>query len=508
MTYQGYWLEIIDKEGWQREQPLEKRIVFIGSHPSNDIYLAGDRGAGVAAKHVQLILNQTGYKLVNISDGNVIVNTPEVKLIPPHGAMTLIDGYSIRLGDFTLSLRLGRTSRLSVDQTSVGPPIVGDATVSKKIDLQVVLPRTRLAPHKRLNGIIVVRNLGEVSGVKIDLELRGVDPSCYHVDSGPLLSSGAEQRVHFYIQHLGHLPPAGPLTIEVEASAPKSYPMSLPVIDSQLIEVLPFFSHSLTLRDPDAAEQPEPISTALPTPAAPEQPEPIPTALPTPAVPAALEPIPTAPPTPAQPPSPPPPLSTESDLPKPTVFENRPSPAVRVSPQDIRQSPGAVEKEPASLQNAPSVVNPPAVPSARPPRISPPSQPNLEQPEPKIDPSPNPKVKVEPATPLIPAKKPVQPVTPATPKAKPAAQLSPPPPPKDNPIQRASKREAPPDSKNSLPPEPDKSDEGGWWSVTEEEPVIQKQTVLKLQAKPKPASTRSKSESPSLVEDWTASDEE
>ncbi|MCB0208261.1 MAG: hypothetical protein KDJ52_02960 [Anaerolineae bacterium] len=251
MTQQNHWLEIIDKDGWQKDQPLEKRIVFIGSDPSNDICLLGDRGMGVAPRHIQLILNQTGYNLVNLSEENVIVHTPGVQLILPHRAMNVTDGYSILLGNYTLTLRSGKGGWINTNQTTTRPVIVDAENSEQKIALEIILPTTQLAPHKQLNGIVIVRNLGEVSGAKINLELRGVDPECYHLDSGPLLSSGAEQKVHFHLNHLGHLPTAGPLEIEIEASALKAYPKALPASASQTVEVLPYYNHTLTLRDPE-----------------------------------------------------------------------------------------------------------------------------------------------------------------------------------------------------------------------------------------------------------------
>lgn len=476
MTQQEHWLDIIDKDDWQKEQPLEKRIIFVGSHPSNDICLAGNRGAGVAPKHIQLIRNQNGYKLVNISNENVIVNTPEVKLIPSHGAMNIVDGYSIRLGEFTLALRIGRASRPSGDHRPVGLALANEPPASKKIDVQIVLPRTRLAPHKRLNGVIVVRNLGEASGVKIDLELRGLEPSCYHVDSGPLLSSGSEQRVHFYIQHLGHLPPAGPLTFEVEASAPKSYPLSLPVTASQTIEIVPFYSHTLTLRDPDASSTLEPISPLVWT--EPAQPSPYPS------------------------------LSSEPDLAKHPVIEQRLNTAVRVKAhRDMRLSPGAAEKYDSLIPNSPP-VKPATVSGDSTPGLPPSGQPQPAEQVPRVESRSGPKVEIEPAASAIPTKPPAEPVKSLTPKAEPPAPAPPLPPKKNEVVQPAFKVKKVLDDNAALNPDRDKPEEGEWWPVADEKPAIEKPAVMKLQAKPKPSSSQPKSDSPSLVDDWTADDEE
>ena len=51
----GPQVEVVDRDGWRKAFPLEKHIVHIGSDPRNDVVLDSRRGAGVAARHLQLI---------------------------------------------------------------------------------------------------------------------------------------------------------------------------------------------------------------------------------------------------------------------------------------------------------------------------------------------------------------------------------------------------------------------------------------------------------------------
>jgi hypothetical protein len=169
---QDYKLEIIDRDGWVKEQALEKPINYIGSGSRSDIVLEPARGGGVAALHAQLIVSNqgqaaqvsyaapgdSGCQLVNLSDSDILVaphlptnasegaglGTAGEQTLSPRSVVNLTDGMVFRLGDFTLIFHGG--GQAGADQAA------GFARSGQYIGLNVSLPQTRLAPHQSLEG--------------------------------------------------------------------------------------------------------------------------------------------------------------------------------------------------------------------------------------------------------------------------------------------------------------------------------------------------------------------
>ncbi len=238
-------VEVITREGWRKEYPLRKGIVYIGSAASNDIVLNGMQGGGVAPLHAQLIANQAGYKLINLAEAEIRLGEAGGDVLPPRAVIDMVDGLTFGLGEFTLVFR-GSGGGYDLGATS------GSGT--RFIGLRLAMPYVRLAPHQSLDGKVIVQNLGGKTGVRFDIDLEGLDTDCYDVAPGPLLSSGAQGEVLFRIHHRGLKPLAGAWTITLRATAPRDYPGEEAVV-SQQIEVLPFYRHQLRLFAPGSAPE-------------------------------------------------------------------------------------------------------------------------------------------------------------------------------------------------------------------------------------------------------------
>lgn len=263
---QDYKLEIIDRDGWVKEQALEKPINYIGSGSRSDIVLEPARGGGVAALHAQLIVSNqgqaaqvsyaapgdSGCQLVNLSDSDILLaphlptNASEgaglgaagEQTLSPRSVVNLTDGMVFRLGEFRLIFHGG--GQAGADQAA------GFARSGQYIGLNVSLPQTRLAPHQSLEGALTVSNLGDRGGVQIELDLEGLEPDCYDLEPGPVLASGAEREVLFRLHHRGNKPLAGDYHITIRASAPRAYPGD-EVYVSAVIRVLPFYQYQVRL---------------------------------------------------------------------------------------------------------------------------------------------------------------------------------------------------------------------------------------------------------------------
>ncbi len=237
-------IEVIDQSGWCKEYPLEKKIVHIGSSPRNDIVLEQGRGGGVASVHAQLIAStQTlAYQLVNLGDTHILLGEQPLS---PRSAAHLTDRATFQLGEFTLIFYAGEPGYTGVAG--------GTSSANRYIGLGLALPRARLRPNKSLEGTITVSNLGDETGVQIHLELEGLDPDCYNIEPGPLLSSGAEKEVLLQLHHRGDKPLTGDYPITLRATAPAAYPGKEASL-SRVIQVLPFYHHKLELTSPDEAK--------------------------------------------------------------------------------------------------------------------------------------------------------------------------------------------------------------------------------------------------------------
>ncbi len=241
-------IEVIDKDGWRKEFSFQKSLFHIGSAAVNDLVLENARGGGVAARHAQLIAlpDGSGFRLVNLGDTDILLNEAGDKLAPPHSVATVSDGSVIKVGDFTLIFH-GAAMMIAA------APAAGR---SSHIGLRLSLPRTKVAPHQNLAGVLAVANHGDQTGVQFDLDLEGLEPDCYNIEPAPLLSSGSEREVALRIFHRGDKPAAGDHTVTIRAVAPDAYPGEEASVTCT-IQVQPFYKHTLR---PAVSGQPSAVS--------------------------------------------------------------------------------------------------------------------------------------------------------------------------------------------------------------------------------------------------------
>jgi hypothetical protein len=237
-------VEVIDREGWRRDFPLNRPLIQIGSDPRNDIVLEAARGAGVAARQLQVIIGGgvSGYRLVNMGDTELPVGGGEMRLAP----RTFIDvqsGASLRVGDFTLTF-LGEGGSA---ETALAPGAARPASGGANIAVRLALPHTQLTPDHPLDGAVTIRNLGDKPGVQFKIDVEGLDPSWYDIGPGPVLFSGAEKDVFFRLHHPKQpRPAAGPLQLRLRVTAPAAY-LGESASASQTIQVMPYYAYSLSL---------------------------------------------------------------------------------------------------------------------------------------------------------------------------------------------------------------------------------------------------------------------
>lgn len=239
-------VEITDKDGWRKEYSLSKSILHIGSDPRNDIVLEGAHGAGVSPRHIQLISapDASGYRLINVGNTDLWVGENGEKNLIPRSFTDIGPGERVRLGDFVLVFQgVGGAGG------AFGRPALLGATGS--IGLNLILPETELNPDQPIDGSIVVRNLGDKTGVQIKLEVTGLEPDMYELGPGPILFPNAEREVALRIQHPRRAkPPAGDLRFSLRATAPAAYPGDSASVN-QVIRLLPFYTYKTRLVIPE-----------------------------------------------------------------------------------------------------------------------------------------------------------------------------------------------------------------------------------------------------------------
>ncbi len=272
----GRNVEITDRDGWRKEFALEKPLVHIGSDAKNDIVLEARHGGGVAPRHLQLVAvagsAAPGFRAINLSDRDIAVGESRARSFLPRSAMDIADGDCLHLGDFTLVFHLARAAtgavpppsaeRVAPAAAAAGPgrgrpaappaaaserPVAGEEKASAHIGLRLSLPQAAVEPGQPLEGMIIVRNLGDEPGVQFRLEIEGLDPDWYEVGPGPILFPNVEKGVYLRLRHpQGPALAAGRHRFQVHASAPDAYPGEK-VSVSREIEILPFYRHTLAL---------------------------------------------------------------------------------------------------------------------------------------------------------------------------------------------------------------------------------------------------------------------
>lgn len=222
----GTRLEVITREGWRKEVPLAQTILYVGSHPSADVYLPAPE---VLPRHLQFVPSPTlllGYRLINLSGAPSIVRSRSgaERPLPPRSTLEMIDGDSISLGGFQLTFR-------------------GGARVSAKIEARLELASRRLELDRTLDGVVYIRNAGQAPGVQFNVEVQGIDPRFVRIGSGPMLYPGVERGLPFSITHpRSTTPAAGQHTLTFLVTAPVGYPGESATA-SEMITVAPFFDH-------------------------------------------------------------------------------------------------------------------------------------------------------------------------------------------------------------------------------------------------------------------------
>ena len=264
-------IEVEDRDGWRKTFAIQKAITHIGAEARNDIVLESWRGAGVAPRHAQLIGAGATWRLVNLGNAEVsVAAVPDGAPAPvaPMSSVELQDGAQIKLGEFRLwffglpDLSLGALSALeSSDGVAAGHvggvaagagPRIGD-TAGDAIGLRLRLSGTGLSPDRPLEGAVIVRNQGSRAGAQFRIEVKGLDADMFEIGPGPILFPNAEKEVAFRIRHTRKpRPPAGDVTVVIRATAPDAYPGQSAMV-TQTIQVLPHYSHSLTVTALDSA---------------------------------------------------------------------------------------------------------------------------------------------------------------------------------------------------------------------------------------------------------------
>ena len=244
-------IEITDKDGWRKEFQLQKRLIYIGSDPRNDIVLNAYRGGGVLPRHLQLVFAPGGSVLcsaVNLSQAAIQIGDAGDRQLPPSAAQEVRDGEKYRLGEFDLIFRLGNS------KGNAGAMQMRDqwATVparqsSKSIGIRAVFTQAALTPELPLDGTITVVNQGNAPGVQFKLGVEGLPADCYEIAAAPILFPGAEKGIPIRLFHPRRPGvPAGPIRITIWAEAEEAYPNERVVVTRDL-RIMPYFSHTVRL---------------------------------------------------------------------------------------------------------------------------------------------------------------------------------------------------------------------------------------------------------------------
>ena len=285
---QNIRVEVTDKDGWRKEYVLQKTINHIGADARNDIALENWRGTGVAARHLQLIVSGNGCRLVNIGSSDVSIASgvydaapgaipAQVRPLAMMSATEISNGTWVKLGEFTLRLRMADPATAAVVPNAANPqPNVATVGVTSPvttptqtgamgiytptvqtvepaagggnpISLRMLLPQTTLGLDAPLEGSLIVRNAGSRPGAQFRLEIQGLPAECIEVGPGPILFPNAEKEVIFRLRH-PRAPTlrAGDLQLLIRATSPDAYPGQVALV-TQTIQVSPFYQHSLKL---------------------------------------------------------------------------------------------------------------------------------------------------------------------------------------------------------------------------------------------------------------------
>lgn len=241
-------IEVADREGWRREHPLQKNIIHVGSDPRNDIVLDVSHGNGVSPRHLQLIVIDQGFRMVNIGGTDVAVGAAGERTVSPLGVLDVGSGERVRIGDFLLTLYAGSGGMAA---SGAAAPGGGVERSSGFIGLTASFPNISLSPNRPLDGVVNVRNLGDKTGAQFIIEIEGLDSEFYEIGPGPILFPGAEKSVAVRLHHPRKPePPAGDYRLRIRATAPAAYPGDSATV-TQVIRVMPFHAYKMRLVIPE-----------------------------------------------------------------------------------------------------------------------------------------------------------------------------------------------------------------------------------------------------------------
>ena len=320
---QNIRVEVTDRDGWRKEFVLQKVINHVGVDGRNDIILESTHGSGVAPRHLQIIASGDTCRVVNVGNTDITIATgfdpansapTQIRPLPQLSSTDIIYGAWIKLGDFTVKVRLidqvgytapsgamqpteqaavavassgfstpvatsapvpyspaaptfqSQAPTTSASQPSIpaapiapsslpgipGTSSVGpDVPIGDSIGLRLKLDVTQLGLDNPIEGSVVVRNSGTRPGAQFKLELIGMDPECYEIGTGPILFPNAEREVPFRLIHSRKISPkAGDLRVIIRATSPDAYPGQVAVAVAT-IQVTPFYVHEMKLSSLD-----------------------------------------------------------------------------------------------------------------------------------------------------------------------------------------------------------------------------------------------------------------
>lgn len=496
MSQEGL-IEVIGRDGWRKEFALRKAIAFIGSDPSADIPLEGSFGAGIAGRHLQLIaVPEAGYRLVNLGESEVFLGVAADRAVAPRFSAELSDGEQIKVGEFTLVFHSEAASAGVV--TGAG----GLYRQSQHIGLRVTLPQKQIAPHRTLEGIVTVSNLGDHPGAQFELGLDGLDRAYFEIEPGPLLSSGAEKEVLFRLYHRGSKPVAGDYRLTIYASALRAYSVEQ-VSVSQTVKFLPLYEHKLTLTPTGVKPAPTPtLEEPKPEPA-PAAPKAVTTVVPPQPEVVTVE----AKPVLAPPPSAPSPSWW-------TRLRQRFFPARSEVATQESSPPEIVISETAPLKVVEPVLEPPESPAAWWGDQSAPPVVEAEVPTAAVTAAPSiePEASPRPSE-ILPAPSPAQPPAEAAPTIPATPELPPPLVIKVQPVLSPATEDwwqaAPPAS--IAPPAKAAPETADWWTTPSAQPPVRPDSrpILKIKATPElPPEESRQSDPPTTGQNWWSSSAE
>jgi hypothetical protein len=273
-------LEVTDRDGWRKEFPLERRLVLVGSNPSNQIALAESRGQGVERLHLQLMLDENDpfhCKVLNTSSGALEINEGgEPVMLDPRKSRVVAMNTEIKVGEFRLQLcgagpgvPLAASNGNGHRESSIhapnstpvaGSPFVEPAFVRQRlaappvfapgpVGLAVRLTQATLTRSQPAEAVVTISNRGDKTAVQFRLQVDGLPPESIEVPPLPLLFPGAEKTFGMTLSHPPTVLRAGPHLLRFIAVAPDAYPGEQATVQ-QTVNVPAIYTHELSIRGP------------------------------------------------------------------------------------------------------------------------------------------------------------------------------------------------------------------------------------------------------------------